>query len=167
MGNLSLLPVKISYFLRPCFALYPEKRSNNPGCRTNLSFWSVPASVNIAEPHYESSVKIRVCRNAYESRTQANMMNNRGSFMVIPFAMIWNIRPWYDEGGDSACPHRPPLRLAMMKHYLFGGYRIWGEPQQREWNSLERLAHSWAYLQNRKLRGATRPGEEILWMFWR
>jgi hypothetical protein len=27
-----------------------------------------------------------LCRNAYESRTQANMNNNRGSFfMVIPF----------------------------------------------------------------------------------
>ncbi len=28
------------------------------------------------------------------------------------------------EEGDSACPPKPPLRLAMMKYYLFRSYRI-------------------------------------------
>ena len=44
----------------------------------------------------------------------------------IPFAMLWKAKWWYDEEGDSACPPLPPLRLAMMTYYLFGGYRIGG-----------------------------------------
>jgi hypothetical protein len=53
-------------------------------------------------------------RNARESWTQANMMNNRGSFMVNPFTMIGNTKHWYDEGGDSACPLILPLRIVIM-----------------------------------------------------
>jgi hypothetical protein len=37
---------------------------------------------------YEPTAHSTLWRNAHESRTQANMMNNRWSFMVIPFAML-------------------------------------------------------------------------------
>ncbi len=53
-------------------------------------------------------------RNAHESRTQANMMNNRGSFRVISFAILCNTKHWSDKGGDSACPPILILSLAIM-----------------------------------------------------
>jgi len=38
-------------------------------------------------------------------------MNNRGSFMVIPFIRRWNKKHMYDKGKDSADPPLPPLHL--------------------------------------------------------
>ena len=46
---------------------------------------------------------------------------------------------------DRACPPVPPLSFTIITYYLFGVYRIRGEPQQRGWTPRERLACNWAF----------------------
>ena len=52
-------------------------------------------------------------------------MKNEKWLGRIPFAVYLNQKNWYDKGVGSADP-TPPLRLAIMTYYLFGGYRLKG-----------------------------------------
>jgi len=49
-------------------------------------------------------------------------MKNEKWLGRIPFAVYLNQKNWYDKGVGSADPI-PPLRLAIVTYYLFGGYR--------------------------------------------
>jgi len=51
--------------------------------------------------------------------------------MVIPFAIYEIQSTGTMKEGTKASPPIPPLHLAIMTYYLFGGYRIWGRPQRR------------------------------------